>query len=344
MLRRRGLELLCLALGVALLAATLWAIGAETLVRDLRTLGWALAAILLVEGASVVFNTLGWAAAFPPGERTVSAGRLLAARLAGDSVNYLTPSASVGGELLRVRLLGAGVAPAVRWASVTAAKVAQSLAQAIIILLGVAVALPDLAPARGWFGRPLAVAVATLAAAAALVPWIAFVRAVDHGFWRMTRALLDRCRLAWILPAAWYEGGRDLDATLARLGRSRAAASLGCFLAGWAVGAVEIYLILRGIGSPVGWRMALALEAGSALLDGILFFVPAKVGTQEGGKVALFAALGLDPARGLTVGVVRRIRELFYATLGLAALGWLSARPHPALASASASADDQRHG
>jgi hypothetical protein len=60
------------------------------------------------------------------------------------------------------------------------------------------------------------------------------------------------------------------------------------------------------------------------------------VGTQEGGKVLLFAVLGLDPARGLTVGVVRRIRELTYAGLGLAALGALAVRraprvPHPAL-------------
>jgi len=52
------------------------------------------------------------------------------------------------------------------------------------------------------------------------------------------------------------------------------------------------------------------------------------VGTQEGGKVVLFAALGLSPARGLTVGVVRRIRELVYASLGLAALAWITARGH----------------
>ena len=93
---------------------------------------------------------------------------------------------------------------------------------------------------------------------------------------------------------------------------------LGCFVAGWAVGALEIYLILRAVGVAVDWQTALALETGAVLIDGILFFVPAKVGTQEGGKVVLFAALGLDPARGLTVGVVRRIRELAYAGLGLA--------------------------
>ena len=86
-------------------------------------------------------------------------------------------------------------------------------------------------------------------------------------------------------------------------------------------------MILAWVGGPVDWQTALALEIGSVLIDGILFFVPAKVGTQEGGKVLLFAMLGLDPARGLTVGVVRRIRELTYAGLGLAVLAWLTTRP-----------------
>jgi hypothetical protein len=79
-------------------------------------------------------------------------------------------------------------------------------------------------------------------------------------------------------------------------------------------------------GSDSASEPALALEVGSVVTDGILFFVPAKVGTQEGGKVLLFAMLGLDPARGLTVGVVRRIRELTYAGLGLAILAWLTTR------------------
>jgi hypothetical protein len=165
-----------------------------------------------------------------------------------------------------------------------------------------------------------------VAGAAAVVAGAAFVRTVGRGFWATMQGALGRVRLARLLPPSWAGPGRDLDAALARLGPWRAAASLGCFVAGWAVGAAEIYLILYWVGGTVDWQTALALETGSVLLDGMLFFVPAKVGTQEGGKVVLFAALGLSPARGLTVGVVRRIRELTYAGLGLVALGWLSAR------------------
>ena len=93
--RLRAVEIGCLGLGVAILAVTVWTIGAQTLVGDLRTIGWSLAGLLMVESLSVLMNTAGWAMAFPPGERPVSAMRLLGARLAGDAVNYLTPSATV---------------------------------------------------------------------------------------------------------------------------------------------------------------------------------------------------------------------------------------------------------
>ena len=327
--RWRGVELACLVLGVATLAGTVWAVGLATLIQDLRLIGWWLPAILVVESLGVGLNTVGWAFAFPKGERTVDAGRLVAARLAGDAINYLTPSATVGGELLRVRLLREDVPANLRWASVTAAKVGQSVAQAVFILLGLALVLPRFAGIPSWPGWSQSVT-AAIAGVAALAAGSLFVRAVARGFWATIRGALDRARLGRLLPASWTGPGRDLDAVLARLGPWRTATSLGCFVLGWAVGAVEIYLILYCIGDAVDWRTALVLETGSVLVDGILFFVPAKVGTQEGGKVVLFAALGLNPARGLTVGVVRRIRELTYADLGLIALGWLGARPSAA--------------
>ena len=99
-LGRRGLEVACLLLGAGILVWTLRAIGIDTLLRDLRLIGWGLVVILSVESLSVIFNTVGWALAFPKGERTVTARHLLGARQAGDAVNYLTPSATVGCRLV----------------------------------------------------------------------------------------------------------------------------------------------------------------------------------------------------------------------------------------------------
>jgi len=317
---RRWFEALCLGAGLLVLAGTLWVIGIEGLARDLSTIGWGLAVVVLIEGVSVLFNTAGWVLAFPRGERTVGGGRLLGLRLAGDGVNYLTPSATLGGELLRIRLL-AGLGPSsVTWASIGVAKLGQTAAQGIFVCLGLALVLPRFTRLSPWIGGLVGLSVAVLAG-------IAFVRLVDRGLWATLGGLAQRLALARFLPLGWTDPGRRLDLALRRLGGPRVVAVLGCFLGGWAVGAVEIYVILAWVGAPVGWQTALALETGSVLIDGILFFVPAKMGTQEGGKVLLFAMMGLDPARGLTVGVVRRIRELTYAGLGLAVLAWLTARP-----------------
>ncbi len=330
-LRARWFEGLALAVGLLILGGTLWRIGVQGLARDLGAIGWGLGAILLVEVLNVLLNTWGWSLGFPAGERRVSARRLLAIRMAGDGVNYLTPSATVGGELLRVRLLGADAPLALRWASVSAAKLGQTVGQAIFILLGLTLVLPRLvgaAPWVGWLGGTIA----------AILVALAFVWLIHRGLWASLRGVARRLGVRQFLPSAWAEHGRDLDAALRRLGGIRVVAGLACFVAAWSVGAVEIYLILLLAGARLDWHTCLALEAGSALIDGILFFVPAKVGTQEGGKVVLFAALGLDPARGLTVGVVRRIRELIYAGLGLAALGWLTARPASSSSSSSRTA------
>jgi hypothetical protein len=283
--------------------------------------------VLLVESLNVLFNTWGWVLAFPAGERTVSVRQLLAVRLAGDAVNYLTPSATVGGELLRVHLLGPAVPLGVRWASVSVAKLGQTVAQAIFICLGLGLVLPRLAGVTEVMAGLAGGGVALLIA-------LGFAWFLGRGVWASLAALAGGLGLGGRLPARWHGPGRALDAALGRLGAGRAVASLGAFVAGWAVGAAEIYVILAWLGGPAGWETALAVEIGSVLIDGILFFVPAKIGTQEGGKVVLFAVLGLDPARGLTVGVVRRVRELAYAGLGLAALAVLTARRKPAAPSA----------
>ena len=319
-LRHRWFEMASLGAGLLILAGTLWLTGIDELARDLSTIGWGLAVIVLIEGLSVVFNTAGWALAFPPGERPVGAGRLLGLRLAGDAVNYLTPSATIGGELLRIRLLAGRGPSSVNWASVGVAKLGQTAAQMSFVCLGLALVLPRFARVSPWIGGLLGIGVAVLAGAA-------LVRLVGHGLWATLGEITRRLALVRFLPRSWTDPGHQMDLALRRLGGARVVAVLGCFLGGWAVGAVEIYVILAWVGARVDWRTALALEIGSVLIDGILFFVPAKVGTQEGGKVLLFAMLGLDPARGLTVGVVRRIRELTYAGLGLAVLAWLTTRP-----------------
>ena len=84
---------------------------------------------------------------------------------------------------------------------------------------------------------------------------------------------------------------------------------------GW--GSFEAYWICRFLGIAVPVFTALAIEVLSVTVDGMLFVVPAKIGTQEGGKVAVFATLGLPVGLGLAFGLVRHVRELSWAGIGM---------------------------
>lgn len=83
------------------------------------------------------------------------------------------------------------------------------------------------------------------------------------------------------------------------------------------MGAVETFFILRFLRISVPFGRAVGIEVLAVTIEGVLFFVPAKIGVQEGGKVLIFLAAGLSPAKGLAFGLARRIRELAWAAVGL---------------------------
>ena len=107
-----------------------------------------------------------------------------------------------------------------------------------------------------------------------------------------------------------------------------ASAILLHFLA-FALGALEIYLVVRFLDIPISLPVALAIEAFSTGVKFVSFMVPASLGVLEGGNVAIFAAYGLGGAAGLFYTLVRRLREIVWSAVGFAALNWLSARPLP---------------
>jgi len=62
------------------------------------------------------------------------------------------------------------------------------------------------------------------------------------------------------------------------------------------------------------------------------FFIPLRLGAQEGGLILILTALGYPANLGLAVSLVARIKELAWVGLGLALGGKLTIphRPTPA--------------
>jgi len=130
------------------------------------------------------------------------------------------------------------------------------------------------------------------------------------------------------LPERLGQQLQQLDAEIARFYAAPGAfaLSVACFFVAWCMGVVEVYIVLHFLGIGATVSRAMTIEVLSVAIDALFFFVPAKAGTQEGGKMVIFQVLGLDPAKGLALGIVRRLRELSWSMVGLVVLARHQAR------------------
>lgn len=312
------IERLLLFGGLALFVFLVYHLGFDEVRRNLALAGWGIVVIVLQELLAFAANTLGWLAAFPPPRPSIGFLSLLNARIIGDAINYVTPTAGLGGEFIRLRLM-AGRAQATQVAaSVTVAKVTQIVGQLVFVVLGLAVILEEIPLPEGtrW---------AIFAGLAALSVLAIGVLALQrYGLFGLIWRGAQRLGFGKRSPELG-ETLRVLDDEIARFHRHARGAfvvSSGMFFTGWLLGAVEVYLILWLLGLPATVALAVKIEILSVAFDGIFFFVPAKLGTQEAGKVLIFQTLGFGASSGLAFGILRHIRELSWALIGLAMLWW----------------------
>jgi uncharacterized membrane protein YbhN (UPF0104 family) len=276
--------------------------------------GWGILLIIAAEILAFLANTLGWRLAFSPHQIVPSFGQLLLARIAGDGVNYLTPTATMGGEFVRVRILQEQAPVASLAASVMVAKLTQTVGVVIYISIGLFIVIGNL---RLPVGAKLGI-IASLALLAVMLLALAFLQ--RRGL--LTPALRFSQRwtfLRFLTPLR--SSAEQIDAEMSSIHRKsfgRVILSSVAFALGFACGVIESYLILWCFGIPRSLQLALAVDVLGVAVNNLTFFVPLRVGTQEAGKALVFAVLGLNPSQGLAAGVVCRIRELTWAFLGLA--------------------------
>jgi len=308
-------ERLLLAAGVLLLVALVQKMGVAIVWHDIWSVGYGFLFIVGQEFISYVANTFGWYYAFPGPRPRLPFPRLLAARLCGDVINGLTPTATVGGEFVRVRLLREQVESTKLWASVAVAKVSQTVAQLAFIVIGLMIVLDD-TPLPEPLRRALLMGLSVFLLLVTLA-----VIMQRRGMTAAGLSLFGKLRIPVSQRVA--ESLRRLDEQISRVyaNPSSFLLSVGGFLVGWMAGILEIYIILVFLDVPHrSWHLALTIEVFSVTIDALFFLVPAKAGTQEGGKVLIFKLLGLPPEKGLILGILRRLRDLSWSAVGLTLL------------------------
>ncbi len=306
---------LLLLLGLTLLAYMIHQVGLNNILDQLIKLGFNAPIILIPYTFVYVFDALGWRMTLGAKAREIGFLQLFLNRMAGEAINYITPSAYLGGEPVKAYLLQKHGIPLMDGlASVVTAKTVMVISQVLFVLLGIGLAFSSQHSNSGIIHA--AALVVTLVSLAAV--FLVFVQ--HRGMFTGILWLLETLRL----PAGFLkrrEGKlKDLDATiLAFYGQHRSYFffALLFFFLGWFSGSFEIYLLMHFLDLPISLRTAISLEALATVIRAAVFFIPSGLGAQEGGNILLFTSFGFSPVLAMAFSIIRRMREAIWITIGL---------------------------
>lgn len=309
-----------LALGVALLAILLWKIGPVALFRNLLFLGWFWVPLILVEGLGEACHATGWRYCLSRGQQRLSWLRIAMIRQAGMAFNYLTPTAHLGGELIKGTLLGREGEAVEAATAVIVGKLALVLSQLLLVTMASATALWIISlPLHLWLGW----AMGTSVFFAGIVSFFLLQR---HGKLGAVIRVAERIGLRGDRVKAMARWLSAVDQGLRDFHRERPGdlvRALSWHVLGYSCGLVQTWLFLGWAGHELLWKTGVVIWALGAWFDLVGFIVPAGVGVQEGSRVLVFHAVGLNSLGGLTFGVVLRLTKALWALIGLACYGFL---------------------
>jgi hypothetical protein len=304
-LRRQHLIAIAAALaGAALFAYSVERAGVSDIIEAIRRVGWGLAVILALAGLRFLVRAECWrwclapATAFP-------IGRALTAFLAGDAVGNVTPLGLLASEPTKVLLTRHHLATREAVASLAVENLVYAASVMAMVGGGLVVLAVNVAMPVVW-------KVALMAALAALVSGCVVSLRAMRGTWDPRRGQRPRWRerLASVRDEALrFSGGHP--------GRLWRVFALDVVFHALAV--LEVYLTLQwllGDRSPT-LVQAIVFEALNRVITAAFKFVPFRVGIDEASAGALAPILSVNPAAGVALAVVRKVRNLFWAAVGL---------------------------
>jgi hypothetical protein len=309
--RRRAGRIAVFAAGLLAGTALLAIVGWNAVAENLQRIDGFFPVLVALYGLAQLSFALGWWSLVAP-PRPAGFGEIFAAYLAGDSINYFT---SVGGEPVKAHLLSRGMGFNRALATIWVNRNADVLAQWLFLLAGAAVALtrfpiPPLA-------RYLVLGGLLLLGSLAL----GFTWMQRRGFFGPILGLLSRIRPLRTRLRRLEERARDVDGHIrpyfhVEEHRIRFVAAVAWGFLGWCGGLLETWIVLRLLSPKAGFAAAFAVESMAMILNSVLLFIPAKIGSAEGVRVGVATLVGLTAAQGAAYALVRRARELLWLAPG----------------------------
>lgn len=310
----KKLHTLLLALGLVFLGCLVWKIGAARLWNEFLSLGWGLALFIGFEFLAEGLHTKGWSYCLDGPYRRISWFKLFRIRMAGNAINYLTPSAAMGGEITKAALLSSNHKGPEAISGVLVGRLSAGLAHASFVACGSVVVMCVA-------NLPRPVWVAMFASGGFVIGgMLVFLLLQKYGKLGVFVRWLAARRFAGPLLQKFAREISNVDEALKAFYRERPgdlAPSIAWQLLGHSTGLLQTWWFLNLIHHPFSAETIATVWVLGMWFDLLTFAVPLNMGTLEGSRVVAFKAVGMGLVAGLTYGLALRLAQLSVACFGL---------------------------
>lgn len=303
-LLKTALQLIAVAVALAMLLSLLHRIGWATIVSAFSRVGWGSAALLVLFGlAEVTCDALALRVIAGPSLRV---GNAVALNAASGMMNLILPWES--GEVLKVALLrdsvrsSDAVSSTIIWNYIfKVTRPTLSMAAALVAVL-----LSHTTPLK-------TLGVVVLANLLAFVPYLLLRFAIRFGATEKVVKLMRHVPYLRRSPEHWAELARMIDTQVRAFWHERPWAYVQVFvlqLVARTTGWLNIYVGCRALGLPYGIETAALLYATLNVAEYVIALMPARVGVSEGTAFFVFKHYGLNAPMGLLLSTFLRVRNI----------------------------------
>lgn len=310
-----------LAVGMILLVALFAVFGIKKPVMQIIDFGWKFWLCVLIYLFNQLCLAYGWMVLITYPLKAKQYFDVLLARIAGDSTTTINTAASVAGDALKAMYLKEVVPFKIGLASVVMDRTIHMVGNTLLILVGLFI---------GFFKlrMPLYVLLGVFSFFLMfLVLLIYIMKKQKHGIIQYAVSMLpQKLQLKIYASESRREKINNIDEEIGLIFKSKE--NLSHFRTSlfmhtipvFTAGTLEIFIIMYYAGGGATLLDAMFVYLFGLFIAAAAFFVPLNIGTSEGSYSIVLAFLGYDPALGLTVGIIRRLRALVWSAPGLVLL------------------------
>lgn len=303
--------------GILILILLFKSFGVEKFINDICLLGWKFVLIVSLFLFNNVVLAYTWKVLINHPLRWKLFHRLVLARIAGDSTSSINSMGALAGEPIKALLMREDIPFNKGLASVVLDRTVHTLANTLLILTGII---------SSFFVLKLPVLVSTgflLFIIFVLCAIFYILKKQKQGFIRFLVNRLPKKISSRFMNTEREKKIDELDSEIGFILSTRENLKrfyISLILRYFSIlvtGTLEVFLILIFIDIDISLVNSMFVYIFTLFLTSIVFFMPANIGTSEASYSLALNFLGYDPALGLSVGIIRRLRTFVWSGIGM---------------------------